>query len=119
MHILKGYIVRPVQLTFICFVQNESHNMATKSMVPESLLQTPKSFIWLESADGHQEEVEQEVAMLCPFIWRAIYQNGSGTSRKTPVALPSQVTLSVLTPILEYCRFHQQPGRSNKVEDSI
>lgn len=88
--------------------------MVVKSMVPGSLFQAPKSFIWLETAEGLQEEVEQEVAMLCPFICREAYQKGKGTSRKLPIVLPSQVTLSVLKPILEYCRFHQLPGRSNK-----
>lgn len=83
-------------------------------MVPGSLIQPPKSLIWLETAEGLQEEVEQEVTMLCPYIYKEAYQKGKGTSRKSPIVLPSQVSVSVLRPILEYCRFHQLPGRSNK-----
>lgn len=94
--------------------QEENHNMVAKNMVPGSLFQAPKSFLWLETAEGLQEEVEQEVAMLCPYIYKEAYQKGKGSSRKLPIVLPSQVTLSVLKPILEYCRFHQLPGRSNK-----
>ncbi|KAI5062519.1 hypothetical protein GOP47_0023058 [Adiantum capillus-veneris] len=83
-------------------------------MVPGTLIQPPKSLIWLETAEGLQEEVEQEVAMMCPYICKEAYQKGKGSSRKLPIVLPSQVSLSVLKSILEYCRFHQLPGRSNK-----
>lgn len=94
-------------------LQEESHTGA-KSMLPGSSLQVAKSFIWLETAEGFQEEVEQEVAMLCPLICREALQKGKGASRKLAIVLPPQVSSSVLRLILEYCRFHQVPGRSNK-----
>lgn len=94
--------------------QEEGHNSMVESVFPWSLFEVPKPFLWLETAEGLHEEVEKEVAMLCPYIYKEAYQKGKGLSRKSPIVLPSQVTLSVLKPILEYCRFHQLPGRSNK-----
>lgn len=88
--------------------------MVVKSMLPGGSLQVAKTFIWLETAEGFQEEVEQEVAMLCPLICREALQKGKGTSRKLAIILPPQVSSNVLRLILEYCRFHQVPGRSNK-----
>ncbi|XP_057817951.1 SKP1-like protein 21 isoform X1 [Cryptomeria japonica] len=96
--------------------EEENHLMlnATKSMLPGSSLQGAKSFVWLQTADGSIQEVEQEVVMLCPLICREILQKGLGSSKSFAIILPSQVNSSILRQILEYCRFHQVLGRSNK-----
>eukprot|EP00252_Welwitschia_mirabilis_P015433 TRINITY_DN3391_c0_g1_i2.p1 TRINITY_DN3391_c0_g1~~TRINITY_DN3391_c0_g1_i2.p1 ORF type:complete len:140 (-),score=19.55 TRINITY_DN3391_c0_g1_i2:774-1193(-) len=83
-------------------------------MSPGSSLQSVKSFLWLQTADGSIQEVEQEVALQSPFICREHMQKGLGSTKKFAIVLPSQVNLSILQSILEYCRFHQVPGRSNK-----
>ncbi|GJY94001.1 SKP1-like protein 21 [Tanacetum coccineum] len=47
-----------------------------------------KSYIWLQTADGLTQQVEQDVALFCPFI-RHTMQTSSGSSKKRPpVALP-------------------------------
>lgn len=85
-----------------------------KSMLPGSSLQGVKSFVWLQTVDGSIQEVEQEVAMLCPWICREILQKGLGSSKNFAIVLPPQLNSCILKLILEYCRFHQVPGRSNK-----
>lgn len=74
-----------------------------------------KSYIWLETADGSIQEVEEEVAMFCPVICRELLQNGKGSSKNCAILLPERVNPANLELILEFCRFHQVPGRSNKV----
>ncbi|XP_024961067.1 SKP1-like protein 21 isoform X3 [Cynara cardunculus var. scolymus] len=73
-----------------------------------------KSFIWLETPDGSTQQVEEEVAMFCPMICREVLQTGMGSSKNYAIKLPQRVNPSVLGLILDYCRFHQVPGRSNK-----
>ncbi|KAG5617028.1 hypothetical protein H5410_016852 [Solanum commersonii] len=73
-----------------------------------------KSYIWLETADGSIQEVEEEVAMFCPVICRELLQNGKGSSKNCAISLPERVNPANLELILEFCRFHQVPGRSNK-----
>ncbi|KAK3278852.1 hypothetical protein CYMTET_13235, partial [Cymbomonas tetramitiformis] len=70
--------------------------------------------IWVETVDGEIEEVEREVALLSPLVQREVLRYGNGTSRESPVVLPKQVGPDVLKLILEYCRFHRAPGRSDK-----
>lgn len=70
--------------------------------------------MWLQTSDGSIQQVEQEVAMYCPFICQEIHA-GMGSSKNYPISLPSRVNPSMLSLILDYCRFHQVPGRSNKV----
>lgn len=96
--------------------EEESHlaMSVAKSMLPGSSLQGVKSFVWLQTVDGSIQEVEQEVAMLCPWICREILQKGLGSSKNFAILLPPQLNSSILKLILEYCRFHQIPGRSNK-----
>lgn len=74
-----------------------------------------KSYIWLQTADGSIQQVEEEVAMFCPMICREIIQTGMGSSKNYAISLPQRVNPSILGLILDYCRFHQVPGRSNKV----
>lgn len=74
-----------------------------------------KSYIWLETADGSIQEVEEEVAMFCPVICRELLQNGKGSSKNCAISLPERVNPANLELILEFCRFHLVPGRSNKV----
>lgn len=73
-----------------------------------------KSFIWLETPDGLIQQVEEEVAMFCPMICREVLQTGMGSSKNYAIKLPQRVHPAVLGLILDYCRFHQVPGRSNK-----
>ncbi|KAL1546274.1 SKP1-like protein 21 [Salvia divinorum] len=77
-----------------------------------------KAYIWLQTSDGSIQQVEQEVAMYCPFICQEIHA-GMGSSKNYPISLPSRVNPSMLSLILDYCRFHQVPGRSNKERKSF
>ena len=74
-----------------------------------------KSYIWLQTADGSIQQVEEEVAMFCPMICREAIQTGMGSSKNYAISLPQRVNPAILGLILDYCRFHQVPGRSNKV----
>ncbi|KAI8007406.1 SKP1-like protein 21 [Camellia lanceoleosa] len=73
-----------------------------------------KSYIWVQTADGSIQQVEEEVAMFCPMICREVLQTGMGSSKNYAISLPQRVNPAVLGLILDYCRFHQLPGRSNK-----
>ncbi|KAL8248014.1 hypothetical protein R6Q59_009230 [Mikania micrantha] len=73
-----------------------------------------KSFIWLQTKDGLIQQVEEEVAMFCPLIFREVLQKSMGSSKNYAIKLPQRVTPAVLGLILDYCRFHQVAGRSNK-----
>eukprot|EP00271_Cylindrocystis_brebissonii_P010465 TRINITY_DN2665_c0_g1_i2.p1 TRINITY_DN2665_c0_g1~~TRINITY_DN2665_c0_g1_i2.p1 ORF type:complete len:285 (-),score=54.14 TRINITY_DN2665_c0_g1_i2:255-1076(-) len=68
--------------------------------------------IWVETTDGDVEEVERESALVSPVVMRRAAM-GEG-KREAPVQLPKQVSLGALRLILEYCRFHRAPGRSDK-----
>ncbi|XP_073288693.1 SKP1-like protein 21 isoform X4 [Primulina huaijiensis] len=72
-----------------------------------------KAYVWLQTSDDSTQQVEQEVAMFCPFIRHEIHY-GMGSSKNHPISLPSRVNPPMLSLILDYCRFHQIPGRSNK-----
>ncbi|CAI9092257.1 OLC1v1027450C1 [Oldenlandia corymbosa var. corymbosa] len=72
-----------------------------------------KSYVWLQTAGGSIQQVEEEVAMFCPMICREVLQ-GKGSSKNYAISLPHQVSAASLGLILDYCRFHQVPGRSNK-----
>lgn len=73
-----------------------------------------KSYIWLQTADGSIQQVEQEVAIFCPMIRNEITQKGMGSSKNYAISLPQQVNPAMLSLILDYCRFHQKTGRSTK-----
>ncbi|XP_020581126.1 SKP1-like protein 21 isoform X2 [Phalaenopsis equestris] len=78
-----------------------------------------KSYIWLQTADGSIQQVEEEVAMFCPMICRERLQSGMGSSKNFAISLPERVNPAILSLILDYCRFHQAPGRSNKERKSF
>ncbi|KAK1284341.1 SKP1-like protein 21 [Acorus calamus] len=78
-----------------------------------------KSYIWLQTADGSIQQVEEEVAMFCPMICQEILQKGMGSSKNYAISLPQRVNPAILSLILDYCRFHQVPGRSNKERKSF
>ncbi|KAK8450416.1 hypothetical protein SEVIR_6G024700v4 [Setaria viridis] len=82
---------------------------------PEAL----KTYIWLQCFDGSIQQVEEEVAMFCPMICREIVKNGTGSSKNHAIVLPERVNPASLSLILDYCRFHQVPGRSNKERKSF
>ncbi|XP_031275826.1 SKP1-like protein 21 isoform X2 [Pistacia vera] len=78
-----------------------------------------KSYIWLQTADGSIQQVEQEVAMFCPMICHEVIQKGMGSSKSYAISVPQRVNPASLSLILDYCRFHQVPGRSNKERKSF
>ncbi|OVA14013.1 SKP1 component [Macleaya cordata] len=78
-----------------------------------------KSYIWLQTSDGSIQQVEEEVAMFCPMICREVLQSGMGSSKNYAISLPQRVNTAILSLILDYCRFHQVPGRSNKERKSF
>ncbi|KAL9264363.1 SKP1-like protein, partial [Drosera capensis] len=80
--------------------------------------QMMKSYIWLQTTDGSIQQVEQDVAMFCPFMYHEIHQ-GKGTSKNHAICLPQRVNPSLLSLILDYCHFHQVPGHSNKERKSF
>ncbi|XP_052204217.1 SKP1-like protein 21 isoform X1 [Diospyros lotus] len=73
-----------------------------------------KSYIWVQTADGSIQQVEEEVALFCPMIRREVLQTGMGSSKNYAISLPQRVNPAILGLILDYCRFHQVAGRSNK-----
>lgn len=73
-----------------------------------------KSYIWIQTSDGTVQEVEQGIAMLCPYIAHEM-SAGLGSSKTSPISLSSRVKPNSLSLIFDYCRFHGLPGRSNKV----
>lgn len=73
-----------------------------------------KSYVWLQTVDGLIQQVEEEVAMLCPVIRREILHKSMGSSKTNPIILPERVNPQTLGLILDYCRFYQVPGYSNK-----
>ncbi|XP_078440283.1 SKP1-like protein 21 [Wolffia australiana] len=77
-----------------------------------------KSYIWLQTSDGSIQQVEEDVAMFSPMI-HEILQTGMGTSKNHAISLPQRVNPAMLSLILDYCRFHQVPGRSNKERKSF
>ncbi|KAK2650285.1 hypothetical protein Ddye_017774 [Dipteronia dyeriana] len=78
-----------------------------------------KSYIWIETADGSLQQVEQEVAMFCPLICHEVIQKGMGSSKNHAISLPQRVNPAMLSLMLDYCRFHQVPGHSNKERKSF
>lgn len=78
-----------------------------------------KSYIWLQTADGSIQQVEEEIAMFCPMICRERLQSGMGSSKNFAISLPERVNPAILSLMLDYCRFHQAPGRSNKERKSF
>lgn len=89
--------------------------VVAKSTMPSGTsLPLIQSSIWLETFDGVVHEVERDITMLCPLLHREVLQNSQGISKRSAIVLPSQVGPSILKLILEYCRFHQVPGRSDK-----
>uniref|UniRef100_A0A6N2LBD7 SKP1 component dimerisation domain-containing protein n=1 Tax=Salix viminalis TaxID=40686 RepID=A0A6N2LBD7_SALVM len=78
-----------------------------------------RSYIWIQTTDGAVQQVEQEVAMFCPMICQEVIQKGRGSSKNYAISLPQGVGPSMFSLILDYCRFHQVPGRSNKEHKSF
>ncbi|CAL0315071.1 unnamed protein product [Lupinus luteus] len=77
-----------------------------------------KPYIWLQTSDGSIQQVEQEIAMFCPLICQEVIQKNMGSSKNCAICLPQQVNPAMLSLVLDYCRFHQVPGRSNKERKS-
>ncbi|CAJ1952806.1 unnamed protein product [Sphenostylis stenocarpa] len=78
-----------------------------------------KSYIWLQTVDGSIQQVEEEVAMFCPMICQEVLQTGMGSSKTYAISLPHRVNPAILGLILDYCRFHQVPGHSNKINEYL
>ncbi|KAK7315069.1 hypothetical protein VNO77_33601 [Canavalia gladiata] len=73
-----------------------------------------KTYVWLQTVDGSIQQVEEEVALFCPMICQEVLQTGMGSSKNYAISLPQRVNPAILGLILDYCRFHQVPGHSNK-----
>nr|AIR72291.1 S-phase kinase-associated protein 1 [Allium cepa] len=73
-----------------------------------------KSFIWIKTADGSIQQVEEDVASHYLLIFADRNHAGMGSSRNYPISLPPRVNEASLNAILDFCRFHQVSGRSNK-----
>ncbi|KAF6157740.1 hypothetical protein GIB67_037313, partial [Kingdonia uniflora] len=120
-HILGAaeYLTLEVQDCILLEVRSYIHGfqMSESDMAiikPEAM----KSYVWLQTVDGSIQQVEEEVAMFCPMICREVLQSGMGSSKNYAISLPQRVNPSILSLILDYCRFHQVPGRSNKERKS-
>ncbi|XP_003622385.3 SKP1-like protein 21 [Medicago truncatula] len=70
--------------------------------------------LYLQTCDGSIQQVEQEIAMFCPFICQEILQKGMGFSESSAICLPKEVSSAMLNSILEYCQFHRVRGCSDK-----
>jgi len=77
-----------------------------------------KPYVWIQTSDGSIQQVEQDIAMLCPFIRKEILQKGTGSSKNCAICLPLEVSSPIWSLILNYCRFCLAPGRSNKEQKS-
>ncbi|CAK9858531.1 unnamed protein product [Sphagnum jensenii] len=106
---------------------HDNNNNSSSSNGSSSLLVSPKeicstlqrgqalqTLLYLETIDGEIEEVEREVALLSPLVQREVLRHSRGGSRNNPAVLPKQVSPGALKLILDYCRFHRVPGRSDK-----
>ncbi|RZC93641.1 hypothetical protein C5167_007680 [Papaver somniferum] len=79
-----------------------------------------KSYLWLQTCDGSIQQVEAEVAMGIPLICKEVFQNKMGSTKKCAISLPERVNnMDTFSLILDYCRFHQVPGRSDKEHKSF
>ncbi|KAF8087729.1 hypothetical protein N665_0570s0039 [Sinapis alba] len=56
--------------------------------------------------------------MFCPMICQEVIHKGAGSSKNHSISLPQRVNTAIFSVILDYCRFHQVPGRSNKERKS-
>lgn len=68
--------------------------------------ETMKSCVWIRTADGSIQEVEQDVAMLCPTIDDEM-KLGLGSSKDNPISLLPRVRATSLILVFDYCRYHQ------------
>jgi len=71
-------------------------------------------YVWLKTCDDSIQQVEREIAMICPFICQEMSEKGTGSSKSSAICLPEKVSLAMLTLILDYCRFHHIQDHSNK-----
>jgi hypothetical protein len=76
------------------------------------------TYVWLQTSDGSIQQVEQDIAMFCPFIREEVLQKGTGSSKNCAICLPQEVSSSMWSLILNYCRFRLASGRSNKEQKS-
>lgn len=106
---VAGFIL---QSSFSCF---SACDLEADSDAMFCISQIMKSYVWLQTTGGLIQQVEQEVAMFCPTICQDVMQKRLGSSKNNAITLPSKVTPAMLSLILDYCRFHQVTGRSNKV----
>ncbi|XP_017243361.1 SKP1-like protein 21 isoform X1 [Daucus carota subsp. sativus] len=62
------------------------------------------SYVWIQTADGSIQEVEQEVAIVSPTIEYAM-KSGLGSSKNNPISLVPKVRATSLSLVFDYCRF--------------
>ncbi|XP_026444336.1 SKP1-like protein 21 [Papaver somniferum] len=78
-----------------------------------------ESYIWLQTCDGSIQQVEEEVALLIPKVYREVFENSMGSTKKYAISLPQRVNTNTLRLVLDYCRFHLVSGRSDKQPKSF
>ncbi|KAI3937401.1 hypothetical protein MKW92_051017 [Papaver armeniacum] len=94
----------------LCYILLQAHRRTTAM----------ESYIWLQTCDGSIQQVEEEVAMAIPLIRKEVFQNNMGSSKNCPISLPERVNnIDTLSLILDYIRFHQALGRSDKEHKSF
>ncbi|XP_058748997.1 SKP1-like protein 20 [Vicia villosa] len=71
-------------------------------------------YVWIQIKDDLSHQIEESVAKSCPMICREVVENNKGSSKNCAVSLPPCVTSTILGLILDYCRFYQIKGRSEK-----
>lgn len=73
--------------------------------------------VWIQTVDGGTVQVEQQILQLSPELWLQI-KSGVGLMKSKPLLAPPKVQVAALTSVVEYCRFHRVPDRSDKVNSS-
>ncbi|KAJ6729748.1 SKP1-LIKE PROTEIN 20 [Salix viminalis] len=103
----------------VCQMSEVDMAVVKPEALVDDIVQMMRSYIWIQTTDGAVQQVEQEVAMFCPMICQEVIQKGRGSSKNYAISLPQGVGPSMFSLILDYCRFHQVPGRSNKEHKSF
>lgn len=68
--------------------------------------ETMKSYIWVQTADGFTQAVEEEAAILCPTFDHEL-KSGFGSSKNSPISVLPRVRATSLSLVFDYCRFHK------------
>ncbi|WOG81958.1 hypothetical protein DCAR_0101117 [Daucus carota subsp. sativus] len=92
---------------------NNSMSKVPKELDKQELLQEKDKCVWIQTVDGGTVQVEQQILQLSPELWLQI-KSGVGLMKSKPLLAPPKVQVAALTSVVEYCRFHRVPDRSDK-----